>query len=393
MAVRQLLAVALGALLAGCLDIPAPPRPPGPLVGVEYDDASVVTGPGFAIAFATDGSHMPSGLQLTTGAGAGAELLYNEPKTDFFDRIGLAFPTFFSINADITPDTQPPTAFLAQHSAFASGPARVVIEVQWMVEQWPAGAMMPSSGNVSRFSIYPDGRIVRYDSVSPRSFGVTIEMATYTTLDAGLFERAQRERDGASEDVSATEGTETSLPSMFGSLCLQQRIQERLAVMTWRTPAESPLAAVKMSLAPPAYPDSASLVAAWVDQDDVVDSTVYTMATELVVRATADGCNSTAARIAAAFQTPAGITGATFDETTGAYVVQDAGAGSVTLTAQGDIEPGYALQTSGAVRVVRDGVELANGTDYLGQDDQTGNAVLWFPDGLSLGDQLELIAP
>jgi hypothetical protein len=386
MAHRLVLAVA--AVLAGCLDIPDPPGSGG-LVGVSYDGTSIVRGPDYALRFATDLSHMPVSVQLTAGAGRDAELLWAEPAVgnDTYDGIGIGIPTVFAINIDAVPDPAN-TGFSAEHAPIEMGPARVVVDVTWDMTNWPAAPFDPSAGNYSRFTFYPDARIVRHDHVTTHALGTAVSMASYTTLGAAMFARARVDEDGLVVEVDPDQGSQNAAAAHTGSLCLFNAPEERVAVMAWRPP--DPFAEVEMLLAPvPDQAGGASLVVDWVRNADVGEAT-YDLDTLLALRATGTNCDAIAPELAHAFQMPPALAGATYQPSTAAYRLDgDVRGGALTVTAQDTIPPGFAIEATSAADVSRNGEPLAKDTDYLEQSDASG-AVLWFPTGLSLGDELVL---
>lgn len=381
--------LALAATLAGCLDIPDPPGSGG-LPGVDYDGTSIVRGPDYALRFATDRSHMPVSLQLTAGAGRDAELLWAEPAVgnDTYDGVGIGIQNVFAINVDAVPDLGN-TGFMAAHDAIETGRARVIVDVTWLMMTWPAMPFDPSNGNFSRFTFYPDGRIVRHDHVNTHPFASAVTMASYTTLGAAMFSRARTDEDGLAVEVDADQGTQNAAAAQTGSLCLFDMAEERVAVMAWRPP--DPFAEVEMLLAPvPDQAGSVSLVVDWVRNDDVGEAT-YDLDTLVALRATGTNCDAIAPELAGAFETPPMLAGATYQPSTAAYRLNgDVRGGAVTVTAETTVPAGFAIEATAKALVSRNGEPLAEDTDYLQQGDASG-AVLWFPSGLSLGDELVLI--
>lgn len=142
-------------LLAGCLSIP----PYEPAVSVSYTESGTggtAAGPGFALHFADgDGFHFPDALLID-----GTDVMGHEPAPGCFaeDEAGIAFsPTpRISAHGGATP-------VMNQLVPVLRGPAVVQVKLDWTTGFKCNPARTP--GGSSIFTVFPDGRIVRYDTV------------------------------------------------------------------------------------------------------------------------------------------------------------------------------------------------------------------------------------
>jgi hypothetical protein len=154
-AVSRSPATVAACLVAGCLATPAYE----PAVAVSYREAGTggaVTGPGFALQFAGgDGFHLPDALLID-----GTNVLGRELGAGCDAEGGLGFlisPTpRISAQGGATPITNRLTPGLR-------GPAVVQVTLAWATRMACNSARAP--GGTATFTVFPDGRIVRHDTL------------------------------------------------------------------------------------------------------------------------------------------------------------------------------------------------------------------------------------
>lgn len=169
---RGVAAVA-AALATGCLSTPAYE----PEVAVSYREAGtggVASGPGFALRFADgDGFHLPDALLID-----GADVLGHEPAAGCDAEGGVGFlisPTpRISAHGGAPPVTNRLTPVLR-------GPAVVQVALAWATRLACNGARAP--GGTATFTVFPDGRIVRHDTLVDAS-AVRISASQCACADA-----------------------------------------------------------------------------------------------------------------------------------------------------------------------------------------------------------------
>jgi hypothetical protein len=146
---------AVATVLAGCLSVPAYE----PAVSVTYTvsgTAGTVAGPGFALHFAEgEAFHFPDALVID-----GADVMGHEPAPSCFgeDEAGVVFSPTPRISAH--GGAMPVKNHL---EPVLRGPAVVQVKLDWATRFDCNLARTP--GGVATFTVFPDGRIVRYDTV------------------------------------------------------------------------------------------------------------------------------------------------------------------------------------------------------------------------------------
>ena len=185
--------IAVAAVLAtGCLSVP--PYQPEALVSyTETGTGGTAAGPGFALHFADGaGFHFPDALMID-----GVDVMGHEPMPgcSMEDEVGfLISPTpRISAHGDAPPVTNRLVPVLR-------GPAVVKVKLEW--ETRFACNLDHTPGGTATFTVFPDGRIVRYDTiVAPSSpslsasdcrcddGGVDFAVSTFWTLARASFQQ------------------------------------------------------------------------------------------------------------------------------------------------------------------------------------------------------------
>jgi hypothetical protein len=184
-------AIPVAVLATGCFSIP-PFEPPNAVQYTEDGAGALVAGDTFSLHFADGpGFHFPDSLKI-----GGAEMIGNEPGRECFEesQIGLRIAPTRRITADN--DAMHVTNQLA---SVLQGPAVVQVKLDWAIAFTCSGDRRPSG--TSTFTVFPDGRIVRYDQLGDASSpdvdgaglcacdaaGVDFTVATFWTLARGAF--------------------------------------------------------------------------------------------------------------------------------------------------------------------------------------------------------------
>lgn len=145
----------------GCFSVP----PYEPEVRVSYTEAGTggtATGPGFALRFAGgDGFHFPDALMIDGVDVMGHEV---EPaaECDAEDGVGLRISPSNRISATGAGDR-----VLNHLVPVLRGPSVVQVKVEWATS-FPCN-LMRTPGGTSTFTVFPDGRIVRDDTITDPS--------------------------------------------------------------------------------------------------------------------------------------------------------------------------------------------------------------------------------
>lgn len=154
-------AIAVAASLAACLSIP--PFMGSPLLDYKEDNGgAIVTAPDFTLHFASGASfHLPDRLTMV---GSTDNLLGHDDSVLCFDESGTGFSLYPTprISGDIA--TQPAQNQLVP---LMRGPAVVQVRLDWATRLDCSQTRAP--GGHSTFTVFPDGRIVRHDTLSDPS--------------------------------------------------------------------------------------------------------------------------------------------------------------------------------------------------------------------------------
>jgi len=142
----------------GCFSVP----PYEPEVRVSYTEVGTggtATGPGFALRFADgDGFHFPDALMID-----GVDVMGHEAKPgvacDAEDEVGLRISPSYRISASSDGER-----VLNHLVPVLRGPGVVQVRVEWATSF--ACNLMRSPGGTSTFTVFPDGRIVRDDTIT-----------------------------------------------------------------------------------------------------------------------------------------------------------------------------------------------------------------------------------
>jgi hypothetical protein len=152
--------LAAAAMLAtGCFSVP----PYEPETRVSYTEAATggtATGPGFALRFASvDGFHFPDALMID-----GADVMGHEVTTecDAHDAVGVLLSPTKRISASGDAER-----VMNQLVPVLRGPAVVQVQLAWATSF--TCNLMRTPGGTSTFTVFPDGRIVRYDTITDPS--------------------------------------------------------------------------------------------------------------------------------------------------------------------------------------------------------------------------------
>lgn len=181
---------AVAAAATGCLSTP----PYQPEVAVAYTDdgaGGTASGPGFALHFATGtGFHFPDRLAID-----GSDILGHDPDSACFaeNEAGIQLKPTPRISADgdaVQVENQLATAL--------RGPAVVQVQLAWATRL--SCSTMRAPHGTSTFTVFPDGRIVRRDTLDDASSmpltaitcacdsqGNTFTVSSYWTLDRTPF--------------------------------------------------------------------------------------------------------------------------------------------------------------------------------------------------------------
>jgi hypothetical protein len=154
------------AVVPACLDIPPFPMQsvdagsdPLPRVTATADDGTgrtLVETSIYRLRFENEGWRMPESLELVKDVSEAERLAYDAPYNE--DGLGISlYPEYF-VNAD--PDQ---LVGSGTRTVPVVGPVKSVVEVAWMGPPLCSGAT-PVTGT-SRLTFFPDGRIVRAETV------------------------------------------------------------------------------------------------------------------------------------------------------------------------------------------------------------------------------------
>ena len=379
--------------MPACIDIPPFPMQsvdagadPLPRLTTTVDDGTgrtlVETGI-YRLRFENEGWHMPESLELVKDVSEAEWLAYNAPYNE--DGLGMSlYPEYF-VNAD--PDQ---VVGSGTRTVPVVGPVKSVVEVSWMGPPLCGGATMVTG--TSRFTFFPDGRIVRVESLQSGEVCPDLFVGPNLTLATGQLEEAAWQREGVP-------GSATYLPPPDPPLDMVVVLDNKPATgwlcvhgglftigMTWRAPPmPEPWSHVELALNVPAtrmsyyFSEFVPLVA----------NHSYLAHTALFLRDDALACADFGA-LAATYQEAPELVGATFRSDDGIYAVPGAG----TYTADAELARGFVVEVPGAsVGVVRMSAEpgrggaLRSGIDYTIQTD-AGVSTLWFADALRAGESL-----
>lgn len=139
----------------GCFSVP----PYEPEVRVSYTEVGTggtATGPGFALRFAGgDGFHFPDSLMID-----GVDVMGHEMTTecDAHDAVGILISPTKRISASSDAER-----VMNQLVPVLRGPAVVQVKLAWATSFMCN--LMRTPGGTSTFTVFPDGRIVRYDTI------------------------------------------------------------------------------------------------------------------------------------------------------------------------------------------------------------------------------------
>jgi hypothetical protein len=399
--------VGLGcALAAGCLNIPPHnsdvsgdgpsgdgPRGDGgtlPAVVVTSDQNGhdLVETDVMTLRFENEGWLMPESLMFTRDPleewlAVGTDI-YNE------QAIGIsAFPGF-SINC------RTELGAAESRTVIERGPVRGIVEVAWRGPPiCPAATTAPPVSH-SRFTFYPDGRIVRRDTVDTTESCVDVSVGATNGFDpSNVTDVAWSFADGGIGHGSATDGmVAASVRPNRGWMCLSGG--GNAIAMTWDpSPANGWLAVETRRFA---TLDSMSFF--FTEQQTPDDTTIanhqYIARTALFFRDDATTCEALGEAIVPAYQQPPELDDAGFDHDGGGYQLGAGGA----YQAEATIGPGFAVvfatpqqdllvsRTSSEAGRTR---ELVLGVDYQRQRTPDDNSfVLWMVDELREDETLHI---
>jgi hypothetical protein len=178
------------ALAAGCYSVP-PYEPEEAVYYEEVGTGGTASGPGFALRFADGaGFHFPDALLID-----GVDVLGHDTGQSCFDQDGVGFVIAPSPRISASGGATVVTNLLA---AVLRGPAIVQTKLDWATRLACNSARNP--GGTSTFTVFPDGRIVRFDTlVDPSSSeisastcacdpaGVDFTVSTFWTLARSQF--------------------------------------------------------------------------------------------------------------------------------------------------------------------------------------------------------------
>jgi hypothetical protein len=233
-------AVATAVALAGCLSIPdyAPPD----LVSYAADGTgATVTGAGFALHFAGGNSfHFPDGLTI----GSSPNLLGHDPASACYDESGTGFAIFPTPRVSWDGDAPPVNNKIA---AVMQGPAIVQVRIDWTTQLPAVCSHDHAPGGTSVFTAFPDGHIVRHDTlVDPGSDSISpaacacqstnrpeFDVSSYWTFAPGFQALYGLSAGGEMQAVTVHPGDTAN----FATVCLDGTTYQ--VASTWAIPSDS----------------------------------------------------------------------------------------------------------------------------------------------------------
>jgi hypothetical protein len=374
------------AVVPACIDIPPFPMQsvdagsdPLPRLTATIDDGTgrtLIETAIYRLRFENEGWRMPESLELVRDVSEAEWLAYNAPYNE--DGLGVSlYPEYF-VNAD--PDQ---VVGSGTRTVPVAGPVKAVVEVTW---EGPAlcGGATPVTGT-SRFTFFPDGRIVRVERVNSGETCADRYVGPNLTLATGQLEDAAWDREGVPGSTTYPSDMVVPLSNQprTGWLCLHGGLFT--LGMTWRPPPQpEPWSHVEFALNVPATRMSYYFS----EEVPLVADHAYAAHMALFIRDDAVGCIDFGA-FAATYQEAPVLMGATFRADDGVYVVPGPG----TYTADAELARGFVVEVPGtAVSVARMSPlperagALRPGVDYAIQTDAA--STLWFADALRAGEAL-----
>ncbi len=214
---RSTWGIAAALLAAGCFSVPPFQPEDAVTFAASSGGGGTISGQGFALRFADgDGFHFPDSLTI-----GGTEMIGRDPDRTCFDEdeigIRIAPTPRITANGGAVPVNNVLTPVL-------KGPAAVQVKLDWTTRFGCNSERNP--GGTSTFTVFPDGRIVRFDVLSDPSesqvsaspcacnpAGIDFTVATFWTLARGSFRELYRSDmpgpqpvpSGPSEEVPNTD--------------------------------------------------------------------------------------------------------------------------------------------------------------------------------------------
>ena len=431
--------LAVAALCASCLDVPAhrtsdaggdgpaDAMPDGgrqPLVGlVVTGEPSLqpltVTGAGFSVQFAapgTNGVRLPDQIMI-----GGVDVLGHDTECNGEDGVGLAIFPALTASAQLTGGTSTTLDVLG-------GAAMVKVTTMWNAPfDCPTGETVNASG-LTHFTFYPDGRIVRFDSITPADSPLSTPgdcgcdtssdfyLTSFLTLADARFTRIRWH-----DNLDATaEQMPLPLPGWVDDsnplwACMDDwngSSQSRSVAVVWDPPAVG-----TNNNATRLKPDQGNTVLLW-DWRNAAASLPATEFTTPTVWYLGDSAcdHGTVDTLTAAFTAPPRLTFAAsgqpsvdldLDRAHGWYFYDpsprpDPVSSMYTLTPVDPILPGFAvsllLPKTDKPMIRRNGGPLIDGFDYLTQEPEVIDTDVWrhrfwFPDSLNNSATITVIQP
>jgi hypothetical protein len=390
------LAPAIGAL-AGCLSIPA--YDPLDLVSYKADGTGAnVTGPDFALHFAGGNSfHFPDGLM----AGASGNLLGHDPGSACYDESGTGFAIFPTPRVSWDGDAPPVHNQLA---AVMHGPAIVQVRIDWTTELTPMCTHDHAPGGTSTFTVFPDGHIVRHDTlVDPGSDSISpiacacqstnrpeFDVSSYWTFAPSFQALYGLSAGGEMQAVTVGPGTTAN----FATVCLDGTTYQ--VVSTWAIPPDSSASGFPANMF-----GGNALIGHRLQKPIGLQNLVVAWDIHGALFLDHRGCSMAVQRatdFAAAAPLIVNGAPAAMSPLDGIYG-GDPGAGAAPgIAAVGQTEitgqarPGFAvwLRFSGAADGVRATLAGATGSWYVPQRIDDSNWIVWFRDALATGQTISI---
>lgn len=385
---RAVPVLAVTAGLAGCFSTPrapldhdgatgdGPPSGSGSLVASEAP--LTIETSGFRLAFRDDSWKFPESL-VWLGRPQEELFSFDAPFGEY--ALGLTLYDTYAVNAGA------PYTGNAIRELVAAGPARAAAQITWTgLEQCSGGGAI--ANNKSKFSFYPDGRIVRHDEINTggacdKTLGV---VSSFVWRSDTIGSYNVEGNSGSLQGPPTTESYPSWSRPTVGRLCLENTVGT--IAMTFTPPeVATDWDKVEVHLQPTTF----GLGYYFSEGAPQQAMHTYMGDTTLIVRAGAT-CADLLPQLAAA-QTPPTMTNATYLRDIGAYSIL-----SGVSVAQGELPAGYVLQyetPSPSVTIMRTGLQssrsktLESGVDYIEQHE--GHIfTLFMLDALHNGESLTI---
>jgi hypothetical protein len=400
-------AIAALVFATGCLSVP-PFQPETAVTYTETGAGGTAAGSGFALRFAGgDGFHFPDALMID-----GTDVMGHDPAQRCFEEDEAGFR--FSPTARISANGAAPRV-KNQLVPVLPGPAVVQAKLEWATEIRCDGTRAP--GGTSTFTVFPDGRIVRYDAVvdataAPISAtqctcqlndsdnGFTI--ATYWTLARAPFPDLYAPQTTSPSEVPQRQAPPDPMNEINNHpmACLDGGAYQ--VAVAWRFPTESLETTVVRGGAA-----LIGLLRELVVRTSTLDAFSWENSSALFIER--NGCAAALGR-ARAYVEPSGLTISEATRMTPATILSaerdgiyggDSGAGLPGFVLEtdraeltGSVGSSFAvwLRFPRAVNLLRAELEGATGPWYLPQRVDADSWIVWFRDPLSVGQTIAIEA-